>query len=158
MNDLLLEPTEFIVIEVVDATSPFNITGAENARSVNITIFDVTERKFLTIVENNYYYVIEACSNPWTVHACTIDSFFFFFFFNAEMNFNPMIQAVNAMGTINTIFEEGSILSLRLQADDINIQGDGIIQFYFIIENGTAGKIGGKGGGGGGGEENDESV
>ena len=51
MNDDLLEPTEFIVIEVVDATSPFNITGAEDGRSVNITIFDVTERKFLAIVE-----------------------------------------------------------------------------------------------------------
>ena len=75
----------------------------------------------------------------------------------AEMNFNPMIQAVDSMGTT---FEEGSILSLRLEAGSIDIQGDGIIQFNFMFENGTAGRIGG-GGGGGGGEgrgENDESV
>ena len=52
MNDPLLEPTEFIVIEVVDATSPFNITGAED-RSVNITIFDVTERESLATAEMN---------------------------------------------------------------------------------------------------------
>ena len=57
--DPLLEPTEFIVIEVVDATSPFNISGAENARSVNITVFDVTERESLAIAE------MTPRTNPW---------------------------------------------------------------------------------------------
>ena len=63
------------------------------------------------------------------------------FFYYTEMNFNPMIQAVNAMGNPNTTFKEGSILSLRLEAEDTFIQGDGIIQFNFIFENGTAGRI-----------------
>ena len=52
MDDNLLEPTEFIVIEVVDA---INITGAEDSRSVNITIFDVNERESLTTAEIHEY-------------------------------------------------------------------------------------------------------
>ena len=65
-----------------------------------------------------------------------------FYNYYTEMNFNPMIQAVNAMGNLNTEFPENSTLFLRLSEDcENNIQGDDVIQFNFIFENGTAGEI-----------------
>ena len=77
------------------------------------------------------------------MYACTIDSSLFYYYYYyyyctcTEMNFNPMIQAQDVMGNLNTTFLEDSILFLSLSAEDIPIEG--VIQFNFLFENGTTG-------------------